>query len=257
MAERDHRGVDTGGDGLAVGGALADGQQFDRAAHPAGGGDVGGGDLGDALAVHVTDLDPGVEGDPGEDRGLRGGVEALDVGGRVGLGVPEGGGLVERLGVAGAAGVHLVEDEVGRAVHDAENPVDLVARERLAQRPHQRDGPGDGGLVIQVAAVLLGGGVQGRAVLGEQCLVGGDDARAVLEGGGDERAGRLDAPDDLDHDVDVAALHERGRVGGDQCGVDALTHLRGAADGDADELHGRTDARREVVGVRRHDARHL
>ena len=47
------------------------------------------GDLGDALAVHVGGGDPGVEREPGEDRGLGGGVEALDVGGRVGLGVAE------------------------------------------------------------------------------------------------------------------------------------------------------------------------
>ena len=38
----------------------------------------------------------------------------------------------------------------------------------------------------------------------------------MLEGGGDEGAGRLDAADDLDDDVDVAAFDERGGVGGDQ-----------------------------------------
>lgn len=127
MAERDHRGVHAGGDGIAVGGALADREELDGTAHAAGGGDVGGGDLGDALAVHLPDLHPGVEGDPGEDGSLRGGVEALDVGGGVGLGVTEGGGLVERLGVPGSARVHPVEDEVGRAVDDAQHPVDLVA----------------------------------------------------------------------------------------------------------------------------------
>ena len=105
--------------------------------------------------------------------------------------------------------------------------------------------------------MLLGGGVERRAVLGEQRLVGGDDGRAVLEGGGDEGAGGLDAADDLDDDVDVAAFDEGGRIGGDQRGVDALAHLGGAADGDAGELHRGADARGEVVGVRRHDARHL
>ena len=63
---------------------------------------VGGGDLGDALAVDVGGGDPGVERERGQDRGLGGGVEALDVGGRVGLGVPELLGLLERLGEAGA-----------------------------------------------------------------------------------------------------------------------------------------------------------
>lgn len=101
VAERDHRGVDPGGDRLPVGRALADREELDRAAHALGGGEVGGGDLRDALAVHLVQAYAGVEGDPGEDGGLGGGVEALDVGGRVGLRVPEGGGLVQRFRVAG------------------------------------------------------------------------------------------------------------------------------------------------------------
>lgn len=99
--------------------------------------------------------------------------------------------------------------------------------------------------------------MQSGAVLGEQRLVGGDDTRAVLEGGHDECAGRLDTADDLDDDVDVAPFDQGGRIGGDQRGVDTLPRLRGTADGDTGELDGRADARGEVVGVRRHDASHL
>ncbi len=46
--------------------------------------------------------DPGVEGQRGQDRGLGRGVEALDVGGRVGLGVAELLGLLQRLREPGA-----------------------------------------------------------------------------------------------------------------------------------------------------------
>ena len=42
-------------------------------------------ELGDALAVHVGGGDPRAERDRGDDRGLRRGVEALDVGGGIGL----------------------------------------------------------------------------------------------------------------------------------------------------------------------------
>ena len=86
--------------------------------------------------------------------------------------------------------------------------------------------------------MLLGGGVEGGAVLGEQRLVGGDDGGAVLERGGDERAGRLDAADDLDDDVDVAAFDQGGGVGGEQrrVDVDALAAAAGRPDGDAGEL---------------------
>ena len=62
--------------------------------------DVGGADLGDALAVDLVARDAGVEGQRREDGGLGGGVEALDVGGRVGLGVAQGLGLLDGLGEA-------------------------------------------------------------------------------------------------------------------------------------------------------------
>ena len=100
---------------------LADRQQLDDAADLAGRGDVGGGDVGDALAVDVGRGHPGVEGQAGQDRRLGRGVEALDVGGRVGLRVAERLSLGQGLGEAGALGVHLVQDEVGGAVDDADH----------------------------------------------------------------------------------------------------------------------------------------
>ena len=65
----------------------------------------------------------------GQDRGLGRGVEALDVGGRVGLGVAQRLGLGQRLGEARAGGVHPVQDEVRGAVDDAEHAVHRVAGE--------------------------------------------------------------------------------------------------------------------------------
>ena len=227
-------------------------------AHLAGRGDVGGGDLGDALAVDVGGGDPGVEGQAGQDRGLGRGVEALDVGGRVGLGVAELLRLLERLVEAGAGGVHLVEDEVGGAVDDAEHPGHPVAGQRLAQRPQDRDRAGDGGLEVEVAAGLLGGLEQRRAVLGEQRLVGGDDRRAVLERGQDQRPGRLDAADHLDHQVDVAAGDQAVRVGGEQPvgHVDVARRVE-AAYGDADQLDRRADPGGEVAGLLGEQPHHL
>ena len=239
-------------DGRSVGTVLerADREQLDHAAHLGGGGDVAGGDLGDALAVHVGGGDAGVEGEAGQDRGLGGGVEALDVGGRVGLGVPELLGLLERLVEAGAGGVHPVEDEVGGAVDDAEHAGDPVAGERLAQRTQDRDRAGDGGLVVEVAAGLLGGREQGAAVLGEQGLVGRDHAGAVLERGEDQRAGGLDAADHLDHDVDVVAGDQGLGVGGEQVlGQVDVARQAEPAYGDAGQLDRGADARREVAGL--------
>ena len=164
VAARDHRGVHARRDRRAVGavGQLADRQQLDHGVHLARRGDVGRAHVGDALAVDVGGHHTGVEGEAGEDGGLGRGVEPLDVGRRVGLGVAEGLGLLQRLGEPGAGGVHLVEDEVRGAVDDAEHAADPVAGQGLAQRTQDRDGAGDGGLVVEVAVVLLGGGEQRR-----------------------------------------------------------------------------------------------
>ena len=118
--------------------------------------------------------------------------------------------------------------------------------------------PGDRGLVVEVAAGLLGGLVDRRPVLGEQRLVGGHDAGAVLQRGEDQRPGRLDAADDLDDDVHVVAGDQRGGVGGEQpVGHVDLAGRVEAAYGDADQLDRLADPRLEVAGLLLQEADHL
>ena len=73
--------------------------------------------------------------------------------------------------------------------------------EGFAQRAHDRNRTGDGGLVIEVAFGGFGCGIQFAAGLGEQRLVGGNHGRAVGECGQDQFAGGLDATDHFDHHV--------------------------------------------------------
>ena len=92
VGQRDHGRVDA--DGHLVGPVahrdqLGHGQELDDVAQPAGELDVGGGDVGDALVVHVAGHHLGAEGERGEDGRLGPGVVALDVGGGVPLGVAQ------------------------------------------------------------------------------------------------------------------------------------------------------------------------
>ena len=88
----------------------------------------------------------------------------------------------------------------------------MLAHQRLAQRADDRDAAGDRRLEEQVDAGGLGGREQLGAGGGEQLLVAGDHRLARLEGGEDQLAGRLDAADDLDDDVDVGVGdHGAGR----------------------------------------------
>ena len=157
----------------------------------------------DALVVHVAGDDLGAEGDGGDDRGLGPGVEALDVGRRVALGEAERLRLGERDAVVGALLGHLGEDEVGGAVDDAHHPADRLAAQALAERADERDAAGDGGLEQQVDAGRRRPRRTARCRRWRAAPCSPVTTGLPLrERGGDQLAGRLDAADDLDDEVD-------------------------------------------------------
>ena len=61
---------------------------------------------------------------------------------------------------------------------------------------------------VSIDAGGVGDAVQLGAEVGEQLLVGGDDRLALAERGDDQLAGRLDAADDLDHQIDVGIVDD-------------------------------------------------
>ena len=224
MVGAHHRRMHPGGDRPVVE-PLTDRQQLDRVAEAPGEADVGGGNIGDALVSDVARHHPGAEGNRGDDRRLGGGVKAFDVGGRVALGVAQALGAGQRVGVAHALGIHLREDVVGRAVDDAHDAADRLADQRLAQRPDERDATGDRRLIEQVHTRRLGGVGQLATHVGQQFLVGGDHRLAGRERRRDQFASRLDAPDQLDDQVDVIVAHNPGGVGGDDLRVEGHAAL--------------------------------
>ena len=245
------RGVDAGRDAVdpvGIAQALADREQLDDVAGLARGDHLVEGDARDALAVHRLDRHERVEGEAREDAGLLRGVVALDVGGRVGLGVAELARDRERLLERLAARVHAVEDEVRRAIDDAEDALDAVARERVAQRPDDRDRPADGGLVVELRADLAGRLEQLGAVRGHERLVRRHDVRARGERLEDERTGRLETAHELDDDV--GAEDERLGIGREQLArqLDVARSIH-VAHRDARELDAGADAGRQLVGV--------
>ena len=144
-------------------------------------------------------VDLRAEGEAGQDGELVGGVEAVDVEGRVGFGIAEALG-VRQAGLEGQPlHLHAGEDVVAGAVEDAVDAGDLVAGERLAQRLDDRDAAGDGGLEGERHARLLGRPRKRDAMIGEQGLVGGDDRLAGRQRGLDSVLGRpVRAADELD-----------------------------------------------------------
>jgi len=86
----------------------------------------------DPLHVHPLELERDPEGDGGQNGELVGGVDALDVEGRVGLRVPEPLGLGEHVGEHAAPVAHLGQDEVAGPVDDPGQPLDAIRGQPLA-----------------------------------------------------------------------------------------------------------------------------
>ena len=83
-------------------------------------------------------------------------VVALDVEGRIGLGIAQPLRILQA-GVEGQAlGFHAGQDVVAGAVEDAEDAGDRIAGHRLAHRLDDRDAAGDRRLVVEQHALLLG-----------------------------------------------------------------------------------------------------
>ena len=212
-------GVDAGGDGFVAGFVLepvTDCEELNGVARGLRGLNIVGGDIRDAFAVHVVGGDAGVEGEGGEDSGFGCGVVAFHVGGGVGFGVAESGGLGEHIVVGGTGGVHGVEDEVGGAIDNAGDGLDLVASEGAAERPNNGNGCGDGGFEVKVDAGLVGGFGEFGGVGRDEGLVGGDNGFAAAEGTEHEFARVVDAADDFDHEVYVVAFDEAAGVVGEE-----------------------------------------
>ena len=239
--------------------AFGDAEQLQREAELLRVGEVVGLDRLDALEGDVAERDRRVEGEPGEDRHLRRGVGAVDVLGRVRLGVAELLGPLQHLLVGGAGRGHLAEDEVGRSVDDPEDLRDLGRAEALLDHAHDRDHAGDRGLEADLHPGLAGDVEELVAVLGEQLLVRGDHRLAGPQRREHVLAGGLGAADQLDDQVgagedlvevalaageDAGDLRpppagglDRGRALGDQLGEGAADRAA-AEQPDADRFRG-------------------
>ena len=118
-------------------------------------GEVDGFDGGDGLGGDGVGVELGVHGDAREDAELGAGVEAVDVGGGVGLGVAQLLRVGEDGGVVGA-GLHAAEDVVAGAVDDAAEARHLIAAEALQHAGDDGNSAGDGCAVDELDVVLRG-----------------------------------------------------------------------------------------------------
>ena len=138
------------------------------------------------------------------------GIEAADVEGRIGFGVTEALRLFQTLIERKFLALHARQDVIAGAVQNPVDALDRVARETLAQRLHDRNAAGDGGLEGKRHVLLFRNLRKCQSVLRQQRLVGGDNMLA----GGERRLDRgarrtLVAAHELDEKIDVGRARQR------------------------------------------------
>ena len=148
-----------------------DGEELDAKAQFLGIVDVEGRHVANAFGDNRAEIDLGAEGEAREQGQLVGRVDPIDVETRVGLGVAQGLGFGEHILEGALALAHVAQDVIAGAVEDADDAVDPVGRQPLADRLDDRDAAGDRRLVGQRGPGLGRGPGQRRAVLGQERLV--------------------------------------------------------------------------------------
>ena len=228
--------------------APRDGQQPDRIAQLRGRRHVALPQAAQALHVHGVQPHGHAEGVGGQQCELVGGVGAVHVEGRIGLGVAQGLSLGQRGGQVQAARLHAREDVVAGAVEHARQRVDAVGRQALAQRLDDGHAAGHGRLVGQHAAMARGRRGQLLAMLGQQGLVGRHHVLAVGQRGEHPAARGAAAAGQLQHHVHAGIGGQPQGVGQQAHAWRALQYGRrpgGGARGHGDDVDGPPRARRD------------
>ena len=247
MGLRQHGGMHAHVD--ALGRAMRQRQQLDDVAHVVGRVHVKLRDVADALGVDIIELHAAVEGDGCQDGDLRGGVEAIDVGGGVGLGKALRLSLGQRVVIGQAVVDHAREHVVGGAVHDAHDGGDLVADKRVLQRLDDGDTAADAGLEAHFQVLLAGKVHDLVAEGGHERLVGGDHVLAGAQRTKNHVARDGGTADQLDDDIDLGVVDDVVEIFGEQVQHAVRLSLLGVARAHAHHFHVDAQMALEVLAM--------
>ncbi len=204
---------------------------------------------GGSAATDLLDVDPAAPGQAREQHQLVGGIEALDIADRIGLGVAAGLCLREDVGILTRVRSHGAEDVVGGAVQDAPDGMHLAGSEFAHQRTEHRYARQDRGLEAQRGTGRTCRVLELPAAAGQQVLVGCDHVLVRRERGEDRLARHTRAADELDDDIDLvvenlAVVRHLAHIVGDGQAAVALEVEIGDRDERWDRLPARSHLRR-------------
>ena len=171
--------------------------------------EVDGRDGSDGLGHNLFRIDDDAQRQAHEDGELGARVEAADVFSGIGFGIAFGLRLGQHGRILGAF-IHFAEDEVAGAVENAFHALDAIAGETLLEAGDHRNAAGNSSAILQVSALGRGQPLEIDAVIGNELLVGGDNALAGFKSAAHPAAGWIEAAGQFHDDVDIGGEHSVG-----------------------------------------------
>jgi hypothetical protein len=165
--------------------------------------------MGNAFHIGLVKLHPNAKSNGRHQGGFVRGIHAFDVESGVGLCITQCLGLLQHSVKRQAFVAHLRQNEVGRAIDDAGNPLDAVGGQALAQGFDDGNAPRHRCLESHDDALAVRRFKNLCAMHRQQGFVGGDHVFARSNGGHDQLTGNAIAADEFHHDVNIGVGHHR------------------------------------------------
>ena len=208
----------------------------DGAAQIAGVAEVDGRDGGDGARHDFVGVDLHAESEPHENRELGARIESTNIFSGVGFGIAFGLRFGKHCGVLRAF-FHFAQDEVAGAVQNAFHTLDAVACHSLLEAGNDGDSARHGSSVFDMAAFGRSQPLQFDAVIGDELLVGGDDAFARVQRAAHPGSSGIEAAGEFDDHVNIGGEHGIGVFAPDDaCGRPGDAFARDLAVEDVGQL---------------------
>ena len=149
----------------------------------------------------------------GHDGRLVGGIDPVNIEGRIGLGVTELLSLSEDFGKRQAARPHLGKNEICGAVDDPGDPLDPVRGQAFPQGLDDGDAAGHCRFKGHHHATLVGSSKDGVAMHCEQRFIGRHHMFTGGDGAHHQGARNVITTNELDHNVDIGGIHNSASIG--------------------------------------------
>src|SRR5699024_10755394 len=171
------------------------------------------------------------------------------IGGRVGFGIAQTGCFSQGIIVACTSGFHRIQDEVGGAVDNAGNTLDMVTSQGTTQHTYNWNSRRYCCFIIKVYPSLACCFSETVRVCGNQCLISSNDRLPSVQSCEHQFTWVINTADNFDNKIDIIARNECACIISDQFLWNARALLTKISHRDATNFNWPSKTVRAVIGM--------